>query len=100
MAQTLTTHHKLKCWPAPFLAAKVGVLTFQIRNNDRAYQRGDTVTLEEFIPNGDPGWGTKGTYTGDKIGPFEITYVLSGWGLAPGHVGLQLALVESVQPAA
>lgn len=45
--------HVLKVVVPYFEALLDGSKTFEVRQNDRAYQRGDTLTLWEFNPNGD-----------------------------------------------
>lgn len=74
--------HELKIWPAYFEAVSEGSKTFEVRNNDRAFQKGDTVEMLEWDPT------TKEThrythsielprgYTGRKVGPFTIGFVL------------------------
>lgn len=42
------THHDLKTWPVPFQAVWTDQKTYEIRLDDRYYQRGDTVTLHEY----------------------------------------------------
>ena len=42
------TNHRLKTKPGPFQAVWTGEKTFEVRLNDRFYQRGDTVVLCEF----------------------------------------------------
>lgn len=41
-------HHDLKTWPAYFQRVWNGEKTFEIRLDDRGYQKHDTVTLREF----------------------------------------------------
>lgn len=68
-------HHDIKIWPQYFSRVVDGSKTFEIRDNDRAYQTGDTVTLHEWDPEkGDSKNIAKG-YTGDKTGPYRIGYV-------------------------
>lgn len=45
------TTHVLKTWPAFFEPVWAGEKTFEIRFDDRAYQRGDTVELCEWDPH-------------------------------------------------
>ena len=59
-------------------AVMEGRKTFEVRKNDRGFNAGDTV---EFCGATDD--GSAGRYA-DKI--FDITYVLSGWGIEPGYV--------------
>lgn len=44
--------HKLKCWPEEFEAISRGLKTCEIRRNDRDYQPGDVLRLQEFDPYG------------------------------------------------
>jgi len=68
-----------------------GDKTFEIRNNDRAYQKGDEV---KFTVLDDDGLEYKtyniktGIYYSHQLqdNVYKITYVLSGWGLKNGYV--------------
>lgn len=60
-------HHKIKCTPDFFEEIKTGVKKFEIRKNDRSYQAGDKITLQE--------WSQADKYTGREIETL-ITYVL------------------------
>lgn len=42
--------HELKIWPVHFNNVLKGTKTFEIRNNDRAFQKGDEVILKEYDP--------------------------------------------------
>ena len=53
---------------------------FEIRENDRGYQKGDRVVFQPCEPS-DP--FVKHPIS-DKV--YEITYVLNGWGLKDGYV--------------
>lgn len=57
-----------------------GDKTFEIRENDRGYQKGDRVVFEPYNPSD---LFVKHPIS-DKV--YEITYVLSGWGLKNGYV--------------
>ena len=54
--------------------------TFEVRKNDRGFQKGDTVKFR--VIDGD------GRYIFHPLNSekFMITYVLSGWGVKPDHV--------------
>ena len=61
-----------------------GEKTFEIRENDEAYQKGDVIRFkvmenEHFFED------RNHPLNGQK---YEITYVLSGWGLQNGYVAL------------
>ena len=72
--------HKLKLLPVFCDAVFSREKTFEIRENDRGYQKGDRIV---FVPHD----GSKHTIEGCK---YIITYVLSGWGLKNGYVALGL----------
>lgn len=40
------TRHTLKCWPAYFDAIQRGEKTFEVRRDDRGFQKGDTLVLQ------------------------------------------------------
>jgi hypothetical protein len=52
--------HTLKTWPEPFDAVDKGWKTFEIRKDDRNFQPGDKLVLQEWDPS------TK-QYTGREI---------------------------------
>ncbi len=74
------TTHRVKCWPQFFEPTLCGRKNFEVRFNDRGYQRGDLLVLCEFDP-------VTNEFTGREL-PKEITYVLSGWGVQNSHVVL------------
>lgn len=57
---------------------------FEIRFNDRAYQKGDTVSFEVEM--------VKAHSIHNRI--YQITFVLSSWGLERGHVALGIREVD------
>lgn len=76
----MRTHH-IKLQEEFCDAVLQGEKTFEIRYNDRAYQKGDHIVFKPV----------------DKSLPiihkiehreYEITYVLSGWGIKNGYVAL------------
>lgn len=64
----MTTHHDLKILPKYYLAVADGRKTFEVRNNDRQFKFGDTVTLKEWLP--DLGCG----FTGRELS-FRVGYI-------------------------
>ena len=62
-----------------------GDIRFEIRNNDRAFQKGDEV---EFSVVDDDGrkYRRRGEDHPIEDITFEISFVLSGWGLKDGYV--------------
>lgn len=76
------TTHQIKLRESFCDAVKSGEKNFEIRKNDRGYNKGDRIT---FIPiSNDNNWHKIEHPVCKKI--YEITYVLSGWGLKPGFV--------------
>lgn len=71
-----------------------GNKTFEIRKNDRGYQKGDFVRFKVIDENGSFYDGTKYTKHSihDKL--FEITYVLSGWGIEKDYVAFSFCEVK------
>jgi uncharacterized protein DUF3850 len=76
-------HHDLKCETEFYQAVERGDKTFEVRYNDRDYTVGDMVTLAETMD---------GNYSGRKLQPKEIIYILEGgqFGIRYGFVVLQL----------
>lgn len=70
--------HTLKSHRKPFQDLWDGLRTFDVRSNDRNYEVGDSIMLQEYD-------GDKHEYT-DRIIGAKITYMLQGeWGL-PSNV--------------
>lgn len=75
--------HKLKLHIAFCDEVLSGEKSFEIRKNDRGYEKGDHI---KFIPidNGIM------TVHGISKKEYEITYILRGWGLRKGYVALAI----------
>ena len=56
---------------------------FEIRKNDRGYQKGDYVQFLKVDSEGVPNENKDGHIIS---GTFQITYVMSGWGIESGYV--------------
>lgn len=71
-------NHELKIWPQYYRRVADGSKTFEIRDNDRGFQAGDTVRLREWDPEPVnktvPLSPAKG-YTDSKPLDFKIGYV-------------------------
>ena len=75
--------HELKILPEFFVPVLVGYKTFEIRKNDRDYQYGDILVLNEWDVNG---------YTGRSITK-RVNYIYHGdgsYGLKTGYCILGL----------
>lgn len=74
--------HRLKTLPPYFAASKDGTKKFELRKNDRNYQVGDTLVLEEYIDD-----IFNGGYTGQVMRK-RVTYMLENcpeFGLSDGY---------------
>ncbi len=92
--------HTLKCWPIYFSEILSGQKTFDLRYDDRGYQVGDRLQLQEFIrPVGDD---RAGTYTGREL-TVDVSYILRGpqtkFGLMAGFVCMAFAPTRVLQNA-
>lgn len=66
----VNTHH-LKCWPEYFDAVYHNIKPFEVRRNDRNYQVGDILVLQEYDPDIDE-------YTGRETRQ-RATYILRNY---------------------
>ncbi len=80
--------HNLKIHPRPFAEARAGLKRYEVRRDDRDFQVGDLVRLQEW----DPARG----YTGEELLPQAIGCITRGYGLLDGYVvlGLGYALTD------
>lgn len=79
-----TTVHVLKLNSNFATAVFSGIKTFEIRKNDRGFQTGDHIL---FIVVDDSGRNVDHPLNNVD---YEITYVLSGWGIQEGYVALAI----------
>lgn len=91
--------HNLKCWPEFFDAIKRGDKTFELRRNDRGYQRGDVLVLRKFSPPRprpehmpEMYFSSAGTFLDDEPLRLRVTYVLSSEHLRRGFVAIGFKL--------
>lgn len=71
------TIHKLKTWPEYFNEVLSGRKPFEWRIDDRDFKLGDTLVLQEYIPNPENP-GREGKYTGREITK-NVSYIFSPW---------------------
>lgn len=71
----MNTHH-LKIWPDHFEAVRSGLKTFEVRKDDRDFQVGDLLHLNEYDPD-------KGQFTGQFM-RVKVTYKIAG-----GYFGIE-----------
>lgn len=76
--------HELKIKSEFAKSILTGDKTFEIRENDRGFQKGDRINFKVILDD----WALR---NGDTVKEFEhklfvITYVLNGWGLKNGFV--------------
>jgi hypothetical protein len=78
-------HIYLKCETEYFQAIEKGLKTFEVRKNDRLYEIGDLLYLQEIV--GD-------VFTGREIRGCEIIYILPGgkFGIDPDYFVMQLKI--------
>lgn len=85
--------HVLKCWSVYWDAIERGEKNFEVRRDDRGFQKGDVLILEKFNPE-KAGYEFDGYGYGAKIKTLrrKILYVLTGgqFGIEPGYVVMAL----------
>jgi ASC-1-like (ASCH) protein len=85
--------HNLKTLPPYFDDVKSGKKNFELRRNDRDFQEGDTLILEEYNPCNEL-FG----YTG-RVVQAKVSYVLkncSKYGLKDGYCILGLTIISQL----
>ena len=90
--------HVLKCWPVYFDAVKRGEKTFEIRKDDRGFQKGDILVLQRTREDSlyEADWAWTPSY-GETPRPkhemrVRVLWVLTGgqFGLEPGYVCMSI----------
>lgn len=96
----MTVEHILKTHPAYFDAIERGDKTFEVRRDDRGFQKGDVLVLQrtredrthdvDWDPHHKPKLGDR--MRARKELRRRIGYILTGgqFGIEPGHVVMQL----------
>ena len=79
--------HSLKTWPEYFEKVKEGLKTFELRKNDRDFNKNDFLCLEEWDPKSEQ-------YTQKDLF-CKITYILNGpsFGLSEGFCIMSIKLI-------
>ena len=81
--------HEVKIYESYADDVLSGEKTFEIRNNDRGYQKGDRIKFNVMHE------GRAFLLPSDMVLPeYEITYVHSGLGMKEGYVALAIKAVE------
>lgn len=97
----MPNHHTLKTDAAAFDAVVRGEKNFEVRKDDRAFQAGDTVTLEYFDAARTP-FGPPRLPWEPERNPvtFRIGFVLRGgqYGIEPGYVAFSLMPDNTLEP--
>ncbi len=79
-------YHRLKTWPPYFQWTLDGEKTFDLRKDDRSFQKGDYLVLEEWLPGEEK-------YTGRVIVREVGSVIYGAWGLEPGICAMSLLSV-------
>ncbi len=84
--------HILKTYDVYWDAIQRGEKPFEIRRDDRGFQKGDTLILRRMVQNNNGSWSPD--RSGDRWHDLErkITYILTGGqlGIEPGYVVMGL----------
>lgn len=81
MNYKLNKEHHLKILPEYFNPVRLGLKSFEIRNNDRDYRVGDTLLLKEY---------ENGNFTGNMVKAI-VTYI-TDYAQQPGYVVMAIEL--------
>ena len=80
--------HELKSWPLFMDLFQHSGVRFDVRVNDRNFQKQDYLLFREYdaarVPHA----------YGNRCMLFSVSYTLSGWGVSPGHIALGLQRVN------
>ena len=79
-------HHNLKIQERFVKPILENEKRFEIRNNDRCFQKGDLVSFTVVDNNNIDKEILHNRYREFERMDFEITYIISGWGLKNGYV--------------
>ena len=85
-------YHTLKTWPDYWWAVAEGGKNFEVRRDDRGFQKGDTVSLLCFDPKKEKYMSDSANHAMNAASAMEITreitWILTGgqFGIEPGYV--------------
>jgi len=93
------TEHKLKCWPVYFDAVASGEKNFEVRRDDRGFQKGDIIVLQRTSED-EPDLVEYDFFDPDRVAHElrkRITWILTGgqFGIEPGYVVLGLGEIAN-----
>lgn len=92
------TTHRLKTWPAHFEPIAAGIKTAELRLDDRGFEVGDILRLEEYRPD-TPEMRIGGAYTG-RVLDVRVTHILrDATYLREGYVMLSFAAIPATGSA-
>lgn len=88
------TIHQLKCWPDEYQAIIEGRKTFEFRRNDRGFEVGDIIQLDEWKPETENAFFVSGSFTLRSVRA-SITYILNSgeWSVPDGYCILSIKLI-------
>lgn len=80
--------HELKVAPAYFGPIDRGEKTFEVRRDDRGFQKGDILWLREYMD-------AREKYTGNSLHA-RVEWILTGGqhGIEPGYVVMSISLID------
>lgn len=86
--------HKLECWEQYFAVVASGEKTFEVRRDDRGFQRGDIVILQKAVKGIIGGYDVERDIKGNPTYELRrrIGWILTGgqFGIEPGYVVFSL----------
>lgn len=93
----MPSEHRIKTWPAYWDAVERGEKTFEVRRDDRGYQKGDILVLQRTEENSAHS-PVQTDYDGTVVYEIRkrVAYILTGgqFGIQPGYVVMALTDIE------
>lgn len=90
----MSVEHILKTWPDYWDAISRGEKTFEVRRDDRGFQKGDTLKLVRMKKRPEGNWvEDRDSYNNTpRVLTRKVTYILTGgqFGIEPGFVVMGL----------